>query len=140
MTKDEWLQVKQQLSQPYGSVKLTVDGYTLALQVQLIKPLKYGICVFVNGVCKGVWHKGEADEAKRFFRPVVMAAYSPAKKKAALKGFRSKADIKSMTDLLRLDRAWTFWNSYWLTFAPLQRHLMANNKSIELAKEEVLPS
>ena len=140
MTKDEWLQVKEKLSQPYGSVTLAVDGYTLALQVIRIKPLKYGIVVFVNGVCKGVWHEGEADEAKRFCRPQVMAAYSPAKKKAALKGLKSKAEIKSMTDLLDLDKTWTYRHLYWPTFGPLQRHLMANNKSIELAKEEVLPS
>lgn len=133
MTKDQWLQVKQQLSYPYGSVTLTVDGYTLALQVQQVKPLKYGICVFVNGVCKGEWYKGEADEAKRFCRPSVKALWSPARKKAALKGFKSKADIKSMTDLLNLDKTWTFWEMYWPTFEPLQRHLIANNQSIELA-------
>lgn len=132
MTKDDWLLVKQQLSSPYGSVKLMVDGYELALQVHRIKPLKYGIVVFVNGVYKGEWHKGEADEAKRFCRPSVKSLYSPAKKKAVLKGLRGKAEIKSMTDLLHLDKTWTFWDLFWPSFGPMQRHLIANNKSIEL--------
>lgn len=133
MTKDEWLQVQDKLSQPYGSVELTVDGYALALQVNQIKALKYVIMVYVDGVCKGEWCKGEADEAKRFCRPVTRHLYSPAKQKAILKGL-SKAEIKRSREYLGLDKTFTSYDLYWPSFGPLKRHLNTNNKSIELAQ------
>lgn len=132
MTKDEWLQVQDKLSHPWGSVKLTVDGYALALEVRQVKALKYVIMVFVNGEFKGEWMKGEADEAKRFLRPVKIYLYSPAKQKALLKGL-SKAQAKMRAGYLGFDKTWTHHEPYWLSFAPLKRHLIANNKSIELA-------
>lgn len=132
MTKDEWLQVQDKLSHPWGSVHLTVDGYALALQVTQIKPLKYVIMVYVDGVCKGEWCKGEADEAKRFCRPVTRHLYSPARQKDILKGL-SKAEIKRSREYLSLDKTFTSYDLYWPSFGPLKRHLIANNKSIELA-------
>lgn len=130
MTKDEWLLVKNQLSHPWGSAKLRVDGYELTLQVEQIKPLKFAIMFFVNGVRKGEWMQGKAEESKRFCRPVTKALYSPAKKKAMTKGV-SKANIKKYAGWI--ETTYSFWELYWPTFAPLQRHLIANNKVIELA-------
>ena len=134
MTKDEWSKIELQLSYPYaGMAHLLVDGYALTLQVQQIKPLKFIIAVFVNGYCKGEWMKGEADEAKRFCRPVKRAVFSPAKKKAFLKGM-TKSEIKRSREFLDLDKTFTFWNLYWTSFGPLKRHLIANNKVIELVQ------
>ena len=132
ITKDEWLQVQNKLSQPYGTVRLTVDGYALSLLVGKFKALKYVIMVCVDGVCKGEWCKGEADEAKRFCRPVTRYLYSPAKQKAILKGL-SKAEAKRFGKDLGLDKTFTSYDLYWPSFGPLKRHLIANNKSIELA-------
>lgn len=133
MTKDEWLQVQDKLSHPWGSVKLMVDGYALTLQVQQIKPLKYVVTVFVNGVYKGEWMNGEADEAKRFCRPVKKSVWSPAKKKAVLKGL-SKAEAKRAVEYLDLNKTWTHWDVWWPSFGPLKRHLILNNKSIEIVE------
>ncbi len=132
MTKDDWIKVQNKLSHPYGTVRLTVDGYALALQVNQIKALKFVIMVYVDGMCKGEWCKGEADEAKRFCRPVTRHMYSPAKQKAILKGL-SKAEAKRFGKELGLDKTFTFYDLYWPSFGPLKRHLIANNKSIELA-------
>lgn len=132
MNKEHWQYVKDQLSVPYGRVELKIDGYAVTLAVRAIKPLKYVIMVYVDGVCRGEWSKGEADESKRFCRPVVHALYSPAKKKAALSGLKKKSDIQYITDALSLNKTFTFWDVTWPTFAPLKRHLLANNKSIEL--------
>ncbi len=132
MTKDDWIKVQNKLSHPYGTVRLTVDGYALALQVNQIKALKFVIMVYVDGVCKGEWCKGEADEAKRFCRPVTRYLYSPAKQKAILKGL-SKAEAKRFGKDLGLDKTFTSYDLYWPSFGPLKRHLIANNKSIELA-------
>lgn len=132
LTKAEWDEVKKHLSTPWGSVDLKIDGYAVTLAVRCSKPLKYVIMVYVDGVSRGEWCKGEAEEAKRFCRPVVHALFSPAKKKAALSGLRKKSDIEFMADLLGLHKTFTSWDLCWPSFAPLKRHLLANNKSIEL--------
>jgi len=132
MTKDEWLQVQDKLSHPWGSVKLTVDSYALTLQVRQIKPLKYTIMVYVDGEFKGEWMNGEADQAKRFLRPVKSYLYSPAKQKALLKGL-SKAQAKIRAEFLCFDKTWCHYEPLWPSFGPLKRHLISNNKSIELA-------
>lgn len=36
-------------------------------------------------------------------------------------------------EYLRFDKSWTTYEPYWPSFAPLKRHLIANNKVIELA-------
>lgn len=137
MTKEEWQLVKEKLSSVFGRAELKIDGYAVTLEVRRIKPLKYAIMVFVDGVSKGEWCLGEAEESKRFCRPVTRALHSPARKRAALKGLRSKAEIKRISDLLGLDKTWTYWDLCWPTFEPLKRHLIANNQSIELVQEEV---
>ena len=132
MSKEDWELVKKRLSHPLGSVDLKIDGYAVTLEVRCVKPLKYAIQVFVNGVSRGAWCAGDSEESRRFLRPVTRALYSPAKKKAALNGLRSKADIKAISNLMGLDKTWTYWDLTWPTFEPLKRHLVANNKSIEL--------
>lgn len=138
MTKDEWLQVQDKLSHPWGSVDLTVDGYALALQVRQVKPLKYVIMVYVDGVFKGEWCKGEADEAKRFLRQVKIYLYSPAKQKALLKGL-SKTQAKLRAEHFGFDKSWSHYDPCWPSFGPLKSHLIANNKSIELTPEALPP-
>lgn len=134
MTKDEWLLVKNKLSHPWGSAELLVDGYELVLQVQQVKTLKFTIMVFVNGVSRGAWYSGEAEEAKRFCRPVTKALYGPAMKRAATKGL-SKSFIKKHCGYL--DKTYSFCELHWPTFAPLQRHLIANNKVIDLVSDKI---
>lgn len=129
MTKDEWLLVKQQLSTPWGTAQLLVDGYRLTLQVQQRAPLKFEIVPYVNGEFKGTWFLKDSEEGKRFLRPVEVRLYKPAQLKKLTKGF-SKATIKSVFGD-RLDKTTTHREWGWPTFWPLQRHLVANNKVIE---------
>jgi hypothetical protein len=131
MTKNEWLQVEQQLSSPYGCVELNVDGYRLLLQVRQCKPLKFMIFPYVNGEFKGAWLISECEEQKRFLRPRKVPIYKPAAKKRMTDGL-SKSAIKRMWGD-RLDETLTTFEWGWPTFGALQRHLVANNKSIELA-------
>lgn len=133
MTKDEWLRVKQELSNPWGAVDLLVDGYRLTLQVQQRAALKFVIVPYVNSVFKGAWMLKDSEEGKRFLRPVEVSVFKPAEKARLTKGM-SKTTVKKVFGD-RLDKTFAVFQWGWPTFGPLQRHLIANNKVIELADE-----
>jgi hypothetical protein len=134
MTKDEWLLVKNRLSQPWGVAELMVDGYRLTLQVRQAKALKFEIAPYVNGQFKGAWTRKDSEEGKRFLRPVTVAVYKPAEKARMTKGM-SKKMIKSVFGD-RLDTTFTIFAWGWPTFGPLQRHLIANNQVIGLVGDK----
>lgn len=90
MTKDEWLLVKNKLSHPWGLAELMVDGYKLSLRVERAKALKFVIAPYVSGEFKGAWLRGDCEEAKRFLRPVQVAAYTPAAKVRITKGCQKR--------------------------------------------------
>ena len=129
MTKDEWLLVKQQLSNPWGSAQLLVDGFKLTLQVQQRAPLKFEIVPYVNGEFRGVWFSKDSEEGKRFLRPVQVRLYKPAELKKLTKGLSKTAVKRVFGD--SLDKSFTCIEWGWPTFGPLQRHLVANNKVIQ---------
>lgn len=129
MTKDQWLEVKSALSTPFGRVKLKVDGYDLALYVEQVKPLKYSIVPYVNGEFKGEWLSGKFEESKRFMRPVQVAVFKPAEKARMCKGLSKKLIKEFFGDI---NKTFTSYRWDWPSFDPLRRHLIANNKEIEL--------
>lgn len=129
MTKDEWLKVEQALSSPFGHIKLVVDGYDLTLEVRRLTALKYVILPFVNGWAKGEWLRDKTEEARRFYRPVKRRLYSPAQVKKMTKGLSKSAVKRYFPGLDKVIEHYTF---EWPSFAPLKRHLIANNTVIEL--------
>lgn len=132
MTDEQWQKVANRLATPFMPVHLMVDGYKLTLEVHQEKPLKFVIVPFVNGWSKGEWLINKTEEAKRFFRLVKRPVYSPSQKKKLTKGF-SKTNLKKYFP--DINRSVEYYNSFWPSFAPLKRHLIANNKSIELLED-----
>ncbi len=131
MTKDQWLAVKNALSTPWGSVVLNVDGYKLSLYVRQIKPLKFSIIPYVNGEFKGVWLSGKCEESRRFMRPVQVAVFKPTDKRRLCKGLSKKSVKEYFGDI---NKTFTCYQWDWPSFDPLRRHLVANNKLIELVE------
>ncbi|ABE45668.1 hypothetical protein [Polaromonas sp. JS666] len=129
MTADDWKKVEAALQSPYGRAKLEVDGYALDLVVQQTKPLKFEIGFFVDGWFKGAWLMADSEERRRFCCPKQLSLYSPAKKAKLLKGLTKRAIAEYFPSI---DKKHTYYSSHWSRFAPLKRHLIANNKSIEL--------
>lgn len=132
MTEDQWKVVANRLASPFIPVKLMVDGYKITLEVKQEKPLKFVIVPFVNGWFKGEWLLNKTEEAKRFYRLVKRPAYSPSEKKRLTRGFTKASVKKYFPDL---DRTVEYYSGAWPSFAPLKRHLIANNKSIELLED-----
>ncbi len=132
MTKEEWTSVAAALSRPYGRVKLLVDGYTLDLVVACVKPLRFEITFYVDGFFKGEWITTDCEIRRRFTKPMQIARYKPSEKARLVKGFGKRAVKKYFPDL---DKKLPWFSPVWPTFGPLKRHLLANNKSIELVKD-----
>ena len=132
MTKDEWELVRGKLSVSFGLVDLIVDGYLLHLKVQQTGPLKYEILPYVNGKFEGRWITQKTDECIRFMCPKTVSLYSRADKARITKGL-TKRQVKDFFP--DLDKTGTYYQWGWASFTSLKRHLLANNKSIELKKE-----
>lgn len=133
MTKEEWAQVEASMRSPFGCVHLLVDGYGLTLQVRQAKPLKFVIALFVNGWMRGEWGLKDCEERRRFFRPISASVHTAAQRKELTKGLSKAAIKRYMPDL---EKKFTYYTSDWPSFAPLKRHLVANNTSIAIAPTE----
>lgn len=118
------------MSNTWGNATLQVDGYEIGLQVQQDK-MRLVIAVFVNGWMKGEWLINKTEEAKRFCRPCTVALWTPSAKKQLTAGLRKSAIKRYFPDL---DKRSIYYLSHWLSFGALKRHLIKNNKSIELVE------
>ncbi len=134
LTREQWTQIEQQLSGPFGRVELKADGYKLVLQVKGYKALRQCIVVYVDGVMKGEWFRGEATEAKKFCREERHWLY-PAKKRE-----EAKAKLKSrrISPLLRdhyegvAEKFVACWAPYWFAPKSLTRHLRRTCTDVEV--------
>ena len=48
MTPEDWKNVEDALSSPYGSVNLKIDGYDITIMCVVEKPLHYCLAVYVD--------------------------------------------------------------------------------------------
>lgn len=133
MTKEDWDQVRVVLQLPYGCAKLICDGYELTLEVQQVKPLKFEIGFYVNGFFKGAFIVEDCEERRRFCCPKQAFVFTPALRTKLLKEMGTRRAHRLFPDI---DKKFTWYSSHWASFAPLKRHLVTNNKVIEL-KEAV---
>ena len=129
MTPEQWKIVEQRLIHHYGRTTLLVDGYDLSLVVCAIKPLRYAIIPYVNGELCGKWftrRAGESSEEARRFFPLKQRCLYP---RAVIQKLGKQAAALARRDVIE------YHGVYWTRFTALKRHLIANNKSIELVEE-----
>ncbi|WP_234086781.1 hypothetical protein [Azonexus sp. R2A61] len=134
VTKEQWAAVENELSGHYGAVELICDGYKVTAQIQTIAKLRQGIVVYVNGVFKGEWIKGEAEEARKFHREMKRYLY-PAKKREEFqkmaKNRRYSADFRK--DLARMATASvSTWAPYWTNAKAFTRQLRKTCTEIQV--------
>ena len=130
MTPADWDQVKGALSMPYGRVTLRCDAFELALQVSAVGPLRFEIVSYVDGHFTGEWIVNDCEQRRRFLRPRTVPMYPRAKRAQLV----AKFGRKRAEEWFDLGKTYTHWSWGWPSFAPLKRHLVANNQSIELVE------
>lgn len=131
MTNDDWKAVEKELSYVFGSVELLIDGFTVVLKVEQSGNLKFAIHPYVNGFFKGEWLTQKTEQCTRFMRPVQVAVYKPSEVKRLTQKL-SKSAVKECFP--NIDKKFTYYQWGWPSFAPMKRHFIANNKSIELKR------
>ena len=129
LSEADWKNIERDLSWAYGSADLDVDGYRLNLRVERLKALRYVITVYVNGQFRGEWCQKDCPERARFMCKVERPTYKP-KQRQVLRNLAKQ--FKRPDDVLNPDRKFAYYTPYWTSFAPLKRHLVANNQDIRI--------
>lgn len=135
VTKEQWAEIEMQLSGMWGRVALVCDDYEVVAEVRSIAPLKQGILVFVNGVSKGEWFKGEAEEARKFHCERKRFLHSAKDRELAaqhLKKYRRDPALRKLYE--GLDKTLSYWYPYWTNAKAFCRHLRKNSTEIEIVK------
>jgi len=127
LTKEQWLELEKKLTRPWDTAWLLIDGYDITLTVHSLKALRMEICVYVNGFLKGEYIATDCEERRRFYRPTVRNIL-PVKMRKKSERLRKKYGLVSAS--------YTTYSWGWTSFAALRRHLVKNNQSIELIKEQ----
>tara|TARA_R110002095_G_scaffold66101_5_gene56012 strand:+ start:164 stop:607 length:444 start_codon:yes stop_codon:yes gene_type:complete len=129
ISKGQWKGIENTLKCQFHTVRLNCDGYEVSATLRQISDTQLGIAIYVNGELKGKWFGEDCEERRRFFRPVVRSRYR-GKRKESLKKL-GKRTLKQMG--IDPDSKITYYNFYWCSAKSFIKHLIANNKSIEIS-------
>lgn len=127
LTKEQWVKIKEELSNVGGMVVLNADGYQIDLYARLIgRSLK--ILVFVNGSMKGKWMIDGGEEASRFMREHIRYVHSAKLRAAWVKECGGARCSKANRE--RINKKFTMWSQEWHSPTSLIAHLKKNNQTI----------
>ena len=129
MTAGDWKEIEEKLKSFYSIVKLRCDGYEISIVFERVGQFKNAIVVYVGGKIKGEWLMAECEESRRFFRKVTRSLLTQ-KQKAALKKMSKKFQNE-----FGLKSTYSYYTASWTSFKSLKKHLVENNKSIELIEK-----
>lgn len=128
MTNEDWNKLKEWWGNDlYSLFNLQVDGYKITLQHRIHK-MKIKVWIYVDGYLKGEWLSVENEIAKRFLQRKKTSVYSTKKLKESAKLFGKKHKSAQQRYIEYIDVSWSSFTSF-------KRHLIANNTSIELVKD-----
>jgi len=130
VTQQEWKEVEEKLKSFYQIVELRCDNYKISLILERMDQFKNAIVVYVNGKIKGEWMTSECEESRRFFRKVTKSILSPKQKKLYNKM------SKKLKNELGMKLTYSYYVATWTSFRSLKKHLIEQNQSIELVRQE----
>ena len=125
MTNENWEKVEKNLSDIFDDVKLKIDDYEITL-LTVPKGRKLEIAVYVNGSIKGENLINDTEIRRRFYNKHIGSVLT-ADDKIRLKNM-PKAKQKAFEEKAKYE----WFEPYWRSFRSLKKHLIMNNKSIEL--------
>lgn len=135
LTKEQWLEVEQSLSHPYGSARLKADGHVLTLSVEKGKGLRYVIAVYIDGVIEWKLCNDKSAELPRKYWRLEKRYLYPAAKRAECAKLAKKrgmyADIRDIYTQIATACV-EMYNPCWPNAKALCRQLRKTCTSIEL--------
>lgn len=91
LTKEQKQTILDELSHPYSRIQLKCDNDIISLTVEQTKPLKFEICVYVNGSFKSAWLNTDEQYHEQKYLYVRTKCFLKAEhKKLYLKNFGKK--------------------------------------------------
>ena len=91
MTPEDWKNVEDALSSPYGRVEFKIDGYDITIMCVVEKPLHYCLAVYVDGKIKVEWISQDCEIRRKFYQKHTKSLLN-SKQKKSLK--REKKDFR----------------------------------------------
>lgn len=129
LSKEKITAIEFELASPYGYVVLSCDGYKIDVQVERKSPRKYVLFVYVNGVFKGDWSKGECEEATRFLKPTKFELFKPAEKAKILKEMGRRHGSKFLSEY---NKTSTYYSPVWQSVRSMLRHFCKHSESVSV--------
>ncbi|MFZ4539287.1 hypothetical protein [Propionivibrio sp.] len=124
------------LRNPWGSVKLLCDGYTVDLQVVQVKDLKFRVMTYVNGSFKGAWCSDSVPLPEhKFLRRVTRNLYSSMQTAEHIKAFGVRNAKKYFPQ-----KAFTSYLPDWPSGKTALNHLCRVCESVQLAPDAKAPA
>ena len=138
MTPEDWEKViKLERSWTGARVKLAIDGFEVIIKRERLKKTQDIFMVYINGWFKGEWLNNDCEERRRFYQCKKLYLYSGKQRQNLIKESVNKkrsADYRKWCKE-QLDAQTFIYTPQWRSLASFKRHLIANNKSIELIEE-----
>ena len=123
----DWKEVEVRIMDCQLPVDLRIDEYDVTLIRTREKNSLYTV-IFINGKINFEWCTKDCDIRKRFMCPQKKCLVSQKE----LSGIRSKKKRQEVKERA----TYTYYTPYWSSFSRLRIHLIENNKSIEIKKNE----
>lgn len=127
MTNYEWKQTQEALKDFYGIVKLKIDGYEVSLRLERIDQFKNAIMIYVDGTFSIKQLTEDSEERRRFFCKRTRSILNKKEKVEMMKGLSKKQKVE-----LEQKSKYEYYVPYWTSFRSMKKHLIENNKNIEL--------
>lgn len=129
MTKEDWQCVEQKLSDPYGYIKLKIDGYEVTVNVEPEKNLKYVLAVYIGGKIKMDWLAKDCEIRLKFYQKHTKSILTAKEKK------KLNRERKAVREAVQKRMQYDYYLPYWTSFRSMKSHFIKNNALIELAEE-----
>ena len=128
MTKADWDIVKKKLSFLQVPVIMIVDGYKVCVRLVMVSTYKNAIEIYINDKFKGEWLMNDCEERRRFLQCKEKSLLTAEDKKR-----RAKLSKKLQRELAEMyPGKYKYYSPFWTSFSAMKKHLIANNKNIEL--------
>ena len=129
LSDDEWKQVKETLSQPYGIVQLQADEYKVTVVCQPTSNiLKCELVIYIDGKLKIAWAMEDCDIRRRFFSKHTRSTLKAADKRTLKK--IPKKERERIENKSKYEIYYPSWNS----FNRMKSHFIKNNADIKLLR------
>lgn len=129
LTKEQITAIEFELASPFGRVELACDAYKVNVSVEMQSVRKYVLMVYVNGVFKGAWTKGNCEEATRFLRPVTIELFKPKQKAQIMKDMGKRHGSKFLAEY---NKTSTIYEPIWQSVRSMLRHFCKHSESVSV--------